>query len=123
MNAQDIWNLYRHNKYQLDDMIKNTILEMKREKSNILAGDMGSSGSFGMEMLLLRSYNELQYDLCYFLLENGAELNRVTFIKNPGFTKFNQLLENYQVQNPEKRVFYKELLNKISQYSEMEYIK
>jgi hypothetical protein len=123
MNAQDIWNLYRHNKYQLDDRIKNMILEMKREKSNILAGDMYSSGSLGMEMLLLRSYNELQYELCYFLLENGAELNRVTFIKNPGFTKLNQLLENYQVQNEEKRVFYKELLNKISKYSEMEYIK
>jgi hypothetical protein len=122
MNAQDIWNTYRQT-FKLDDNIRGMILNMKSGDSNILAKNMQSSGLLGMEMLLSTAYNEQQYDLCEFLLENGAKLNCRVFIPNPTFTDLNNLLSKYKIHDKRAQEFYNDLRQFITNTSQLEYTK
>ena len=120
MIAQEIWNTYRM-KFKLDDIIKNMILVMKSEYSNVMADWMQSSGLLGMEMLLTKAYDEQQYNLCEFLLENGAELNTRPFIPNPKLTELNNLLSKYKIHDKSKQDFQKDLIDFITDISQMPY--
>ena len=120
MNAQDIWNTYRK-KFQLTDTVCDMIIMMRSGNSNILAKNMESSGLIGMEMLLHVAYHEQQYDLCKFLLENGAESNSRSFIPNPSFTELNTLLSNYKIHDDDKESFYQDLSWLVNELSTMSY--
>jgi hypothetical protein len=116
INAQDIWNEFRNNRFVVNFRVREMIEEMKTSPEILRCIFLASSGNYGLSELLVQSYYDSRHDFCKFLLECGVDPNMAKRFVNPEFETLNELFTQYGYTEEKTQEYFVSYKEKIAKY-------
>lgn len=116
INAQDIWNEFRNNRFVVNFRVREMVEEMKTGPEILRCIFLASSGNYGLSQLLTQSYYDSRGDFCKFLLECGVDPNMAKRFVNPEFETLNKLFIQYGYSETKTEQYNRYYKDKLAKY-------